>query len=103
MEATPEQELIARSDERDMYLQRVLEAEKRGYERGYGEGYEAGLKDYYAAREEDWEGVQWHLIGIFQCPDFDELDKLRYPPDGRVAQVMGDASPGEYTGGVKPW
>lgn len=34
--------ILARSDERDACLARALEAERRGYEQGYGHGYQTG-------------------------------------------------------------
>lgn len=49
--------LLELSDERDLWLRRVLAAEVRGYDRGREAGYAEGRRDEAAARDEDWAAL----------------------------------------------
>jgi hypothetical protein len=77
-------ELLALSDERDKWLRRVLDA--------WREGYQAALSD----------AVVESLLRIFPEPGHvSDLEKRRYPPDGR--EHFGKPRVGEYAGGPVKW
>jgi hypothetical protein len=72
--------LLALSDERDLWLRRVLDA--------WREGYQAALND----------AVVESLLRIWPAPGHvSETEKRRYPPDGR--EHFADPRPNDYTGG----
>lgn len=72
-------EVLALSDERDLWLGRVLDA--------WRAGYEAALGDAVAAS----------LLRVFPLPGHvTEAEKRRYPPDGR--EHFADPRPGDYPG-----
>ena len=82
-------ELLELSDERDRWLRRELAAERRGYLRGQAEGYEAGYRQGAADCDAHW---MWCLAPARRAaghaarnPTADELDRRRYPPDGRLS------------------
>ena len=77
-------ELLALSDERDRWLRRVLDA--------WRQGYQAALND----------AVVESLLRIYPAPGHvSEIEKRRYPPDGR--EHFADPRPGDYTGGPVAW
>ena len=60
-----------------------LSEEKRAWEDGWRQGYEAGRKDYFQAREEDWAELYitnpWWLDAL-QRPTHMEMEERRYGP-----------------------
>jgi hypothetical protein len=73
-------ELLALSHERDLWLRRVLDA--------WREGYQAALSD----------AVVESLLRVYPAAGHvSEIEKRRYPPDGR--EHFADPRPGDYTGG----
>ena len=77
--------LLELSDERDAWMERLNRAERNGYQRGYRNGAAAGrrqvLDEIAAAQREAARGVHPN------APSYAELDRLRYPPDGRMAWI----------------
>ena len=74
--------VIALSDERDLWLRRVLDA--------WREGYQAALDDAVVAS----------LLRIWPAPGHvPEIDKRRYPPGGRQSWII--PRPGEADGGQR--
>jgi hypothetical protein len=71
--------LLALSDERDLWLRRVCDA--------WTEGYAAALDDAVVAS----------LLRIWPRPGHvSEIEKRRYPPDGR--EHFADPRPGDFPG-----
>ena len=84
MSVTLAADLIDLSDERDLWLRRVLDA--------WREGYQAALGDAVIAS----------LLRIWPAPGHvPEIEKRRYPPSGR--EHFADPKPGDYTGGPVAW
>jgi hypothetical protein len=76
--------LLALSDERDLWLRRVLDA--------WRDGYQAALND----------AVVESLLRIWPEPGHvTEIEKRRYPPDGR--EHFAVPRPGDYAGGPVEW
>ena len=84
--------LIALSDERDLQLRLRLAAWRAGYQAGSAAGYQRG----YAQAVRDWKVTAGLLPG---GPTFAELDRRRYPPDGRRSWIL--PRPGEADGGER--
>jgi flagellar biosynthesis/type III secretory pathway protein FliH len=76
-------ELLELSDLLDAGLRLRLDA----YREGYAEGLKAGYERGYAQAVADWKvtaaGMTW-LGG----PAYAELDRRRYPPDGRLSWII---------------
>jgi hypothetical protein len=75
--------LLEYSDLLDAELRLRLAAYREGCQRGHEDGYERG----YAQAVADWKvtaaGMTW-LGG----PAYAELDRRRYPPDGRLSWII---------------
>lgn len=60
-----------------------LSEEKRAWEDGWRAGYEAGRRNYFEAREQDWAEVlkmdPW-FIDKMSSVTYDELEERRYGP-----------------------
>jgi hypothetical protein len=78
-------ELIAYSDTQDTWLQRVADAWDVGRRQGHAAGYAAG----YAQAVTDWKVVTKDLVST--VPAYAELDRRRYPPDGRLAWLQRES------------
>lgn len=81
-------ELLDRSDERDRCEIRIGQA----FREGYHVGREGGYQDGYGQAVTDWlvtAGGMTNLAG----PTFAEMDRRRYPPDGRLSWIR--LRPGE--------
>jgi hypothetical protein len=75
--------LLALSDERDLWLRRVLGAWRDGYRAGFAAGAEVG----YGRAVTDWKvtaGGMTRLGGR----TFAELYRRRYPPGGRASWLI---------------
>jgi hypothetical protein len=82
--------LLALSDERDAWERWADAAWRDGYRAGYAAGYDRG----YAQAVDDWKVVAEVKVGR----SFAELDRLRYPPGGRLSWLIprdGEADGGE--------
>jgi len=70
--------LLALSDERDLWLRRVLGAWREGYQRGrggtYAEGYDFGFDHGYAARQDERAFVR----GIIEGFEAGTAERLRW-------------------------
>lgn len=77
-------ELLALSDERDIWMQRMLDAERVAYREGYRAGQRAGYERGTRQMEAEWPAVVAPLASIARGkPTHAELDVLRYGPGGR--------------------
>ena len=81
-------ELIAYSDTQDTWLQRLHDAWEIGRRQGHADGYAAG----YAQAVTDWKVTVKDLTST--VPSYAELDRRRYPPDGRLAWLNRDGGGG---------
>ena len=93
-------DFLALSDERDVWLKRLLAAEKAAYLRGYAHGLEKGRQQFHADRTEDWEDFEPYLRGLTR-PDYRELEERRYGPGGKM--MTAEVRDGDYTGGAVEW
>jgi hypothetical protein len=86
-------ELIERSDERDLYLQRILAAWREGYhaaELAYADDYQRGLYDGAMARKR----AEHDLV------DMVRLQVARYGPDARP---VTDPRPEDFPGMLRDY
>jgi hypothetical protein len=91
-------EWLTLSRERDLWMKRVLEAEKRGFDRGVNLGREQGFALADAELERSWRTL---AAGIMNAPSFADLEFLRWGPGGR--EKFGQPRPGDYKGGPVAW
>lgn len=95
-------EFIALSDERDLWMARLDAAEKAGYERGYQDGWDKGREDYYSERWDEWHTVAPIIYGLMKDPrSYQEMNEARYGPGGWL--MAGVVDDGDYTGGPVQW
>jgi hypothetical protein len=92
-------ELLALSDERTLWLRRLLDAERRGYDRGREAGYANGRRDEAVVRDRAWREFSTPIAR--GAPSFAELEICRYGKGGRAH--FADPRPGDYPGGPVPW
>ncbi len=78
-------ELLALSDERDQWERLWQASAREAYRRGYSAGRDDGYRDGYDQAVTDWKVVAGVPIG---GPAFAELDRRRYPPDGRLSWII---------------
>jgi hypothetical protein len=81
-------ELIAYSDTQDAWLHRVHDAWETGRRQGHAAGYAAG----YAQAVTDWKVTVKDLTST--VPAYAELDRRRYPPNGRLAWLNRNGGSG---------
>ncbi len=78
--------LLALSDERDAWLDRVLRAELRGYQAGradgYADGYRRAIAEHKAIHRDLQAALRWEI--------------RRWGPGGRTR--FADPRPGDFTG-----
>lgn len=79
--------LLELSDERDLWLRRLLAAEREAYRRGYEDGRGDGYRDGYSHAVTDWKVTAAGMTKL-AGPTFAELDRRRYPPDGRLSWIQ---------------
>ena len=82
------EELIALSDERDLWLRRLLDAERAAYELGRADGYQLGLEVAFGIRKAD------ALALDANAPTLAELEAARWGTGGR--EHFGDPRPGDF-------
>lgn len=92
-------ELLERSDERDAWLARVIEAEESGYARGLADGVTLGRQLEAAERDEQWNRAAAPIAR--GGPAVADRWKLRGEP--RTRQTFGRPHPADYPGGPVPW
>jgi hypothetical protein len=80
-------DVIALSDERGAWLQRVLDAERQGFARGYHAGREDGTRSTLARVAAAQRRACDHLLPQLSTPPFRQLQIRRYAPDGWVGEV----------------
>lgn len=73
------------SDERDTWLERVIEAEEEGYEHGLLDGWVQGYEQARREMDQEWRRVARQAS--LARPSHAELDKKRYPPSGREGWI----------------
>jgi hypothetical protein len=80
--------LLALSDERDLHLKLRLEAWREGYAAGYRDAYARG----YETAVIDWKitaGLEpGGRIAAARLRTYAEMDRKRYPPDGRASWLI---------------
>ncbi len=86
----PPEVVLAISDERDLWHQRGLSAERDGYRRGHAEGYAVG---YTAGTEAAMRYIK-RINGLLV--DSVKLEAARWGPKGRAG--FGQPRPGDYPG-----
>jgi hypothetical protein len=83
-------ELIALSDERDLWLRWLLNAQRQAYEAGRADGFAEGW------REAEWDmALSWHAAAA-PVARSGELQRRRWGPGGR--EHFADPRPGDYPG-----
>jgi hypothetical protein len=75
-------DVIALAGERSDWLQRVLDAERAGYARGYAAGHDAGTRDTLDAAAADQQRACDHMRPQLSAPSFQRLQIRRYAPPG---------------------
>ena len=95
MNSAPDDEqrrLLELSDERDMWLRQVLAAERAAYQRGRAAGMDNGRAAADREHAEAWKAAASPIAR--GGPAHAQLDRLRYPPDGRESWILPDPDPG---------
>lgn len=93
-------ELRDLSDERDLWERLALDWARSAYRRGYQAGHDRGYRTGYELAVREWKitaAGMTHLGG----PTFAELDRRRYPPNGRKSWIIarpGEDPPGSHHG-----
>jgi hypothetical protein len=83
-------ELLAVSDERDLWLRWLFAAQRQAYEAGKADGWREGW------REAEWDmAFGWHQIAG-PVARSGGLERRRWGPGGRAR--FGDPRPGDYPG-----
>lgn len=85
--------VLALSDERDIWLRRLLDAERDAYRAGHDQGHAAGYAAGYEQAVRDWKVTAGLLPG---GPAYAELERRRYGPGGR--ERFADPRPGDFPG-----
>lgn len=88
-------QLLALSGERDQWERLAVAWARSSYRRGYQNGYDAGYRAGFEEAVLDWKITAAGLTGL-GGPSYAELDRRRYPPDGRLAQLA--RRPGDFQG-----
>jgi hypothetical protein len=92
-------DVLALSGEREMWLRRMLAAERAAYERGRADGWRDGFEAAYREIEAAWHAVADPVAR--GGPSHAELERRRWGPGGR--EHFGDPRPDDYMGGPVPW
>jgi hypothetical protein len=88
------------TNERAIWLRRVLRAWRDGYDAGRADGYREGREAEGAERDRLWAEAAAPIAR--GGPSFAELERRRYGPGGRAH--FADPQPGDYAGGpVASW
>ena len=73
------------SNERDQWERFARSWARSEYRRGYADGHRHGYAAGYAQAVADWKVVAGVTVG---GRSFAELDRARYPPDGRESWII---------------
>jgi hypothetical protein len=84
-------QVLALSDERDQWTNRLLAAERAAYLAGAATGWRLGLERGARIRQADWP----EIVKPLDAPSAAELELLRWGPGGR--ERFADRRPGDYT------
>jgi hypothetical protein len=85
--------LLELSDERDLWLHRLLGAERQAYERGLSDGIEAGRRLEAAERDASWVRI---ARPVTRGRPLAGLEEKRWGPSGR--EHFADPRPGDFPG-----
>ena len=93
-------ELLDRSDERDLYMRRIEQAWRDGWQRGDEDGYARGRQDEAADRGRAWNKIARAAV---KGPTHAELERRRWMVRGepRTRADFADPHPGDYPGSRK--
>ena len=92
------QELLERSDERDIYEQRILAAERAGFDRGRVDGWWRGIEHTRTAIAKE-DAAAWKQVAdpvVHPGPPRDLVEERRWGPGGR--EHFADPRPGDFQG-----
>ena len=90
--------LLDLSDERDRWMDLAVDWARSAYRGGYRDGLRAGRVDGYRMGYADASADWWLAAGPApRAGSHAELDRLRYPPDGRLSWIA-TRRPGEADG-----
>jgi hypothetical protein len=78
--------LLALSRERDLWLRRLLAAERAAYHRGAEFGWKHGYEQACADQRAAWHAVAWR-VARGDPRSHAQLDAERYGPGGRAMRV----------------
>lgn len=83
----------------DSWYKYFLDQQQKSWEDGWRQGYEAGRRDYFQAREEDWAELfirdPWWIDKLAR-PSYMEMEERRYGPLPKDWQEPEDEEyPGE--------
>ncbi len=82
--------LLALSDERDLWSRRILDAERRGYQRGRADGYDAGYTDGILGRKRArHQAVE--ALDVY-------LRRWKLRGETRTRSTFGQPHPADYPG-----
>ena len=87
-------DVLALSDERDLWLRRLLAVERDAYDLGYERGVEDGRRAVLAEETAFRRWASGHLRSA--GPPYAALELRRWGPGGR--DRAGDPRPGDYPG-----
>ena len=75
------------SDERDRWLRLALDWARSAYRSGYRVGHARGYRTGYELAVTEWKITAAGMTHLGGLP-FAELDRRRYPPDGRLSWII---------------
>ena len=92
--------LLELSDERDLWLRRLLAAGRAAYQRGHLDGYAGGYAAGRTDADDEWMDVLEPARAASRLaarmPTHAELERRRWGPGGR--EHFGDPRPGDFPG-----
>jgi hypothetical protein len=93
--------LLELSDERDQWERLCRSREREAYRHGYSAGRADGYRDGYSQAVIDWKVTAAGMTNL-GGPTSAELDRRRYPPDGRLSWIQpgdqADPLPDDFAG-----
>lgn len=91
-------DVLDRSNERDMYVNRITEAHRTGWLAGHEDGYGDGRRDEAAERDRDWRRIAKPIAR--GGPSAAELEAKRWTVRGeqRTRDTFGQPHPGDFPG-----
>jgi hypothetical protein len=91
-------DLLALSDERDVYLRRIGQAFREGWEAGHMTGVDDGRQAEAAERDAEWNAIARPVAR--GGPAYAEIERKRWTVRGevRTRETFGQPHPGDYPG-----